>query len=224
MAKRSYDQFCGLARALDLVGERWTLLLVRDLALGPQRYTDLLEGLPGIGSGLLAERLRQLEQAGIARKTVLPPPARVPVYELTDDGRDLAQAVLPLALWGARRLERIEPDHTYRVEWLLLSLWAQFKPDRAAGVHDVYELQIDGDAVHIRIDDGDMEVGRGHAPGRPDLVITIDPETLFQVGTGRLDASAAVAAGRASVDGPPEALRRCLEILGPIPAAAADGG
>src|SRR5687768_3643780 len=141
MPKRSYEQFCGLARALDLVGERWTLLIVRDLALGPQRYTDLLDGLPGIGSGLLAERLKHLEAEGLVQRSQLPPPAQaVTVYELTDDGRQLSHAMLPLALWGARRLGPREPSLTYRSDWLLHSLWATFKPAAAAGVHDVYEL------------------------------------------------------------------------------------
>src|SRR3954465_11742396 len=99
-----YDQFCGLASALDVVGERWTLLLVRDLALGPQRYSDLLAGLPGMGTGLLAERLKHLETEGIVRRSMLPPPAAVAVYELTDDGKDLSEAILPLAMWGARHL------------------------------------------------------------------------------------------------------------------------
>src|SRR3954465_12520182 len=99
-----YDQFCGLASALDVVGERWTPLLVRDLALGPQRYSDLLAGLPGIGTNLLADRLPQLEAEGVVRRSPPPPPAASTVYELTDSGRELAEAMLPLAVWGARRL------------------------------------------------------------------------------------------------------------------------
>src|SRR4051794_27610243 len=99
MAKRSYEQFCGLARALDLVGERWTMLLVRDLSLGPQRYSDPLSGLPGIGSGLLADRLKQLEADGVVQRAHLPPPAAVTVYELTESGQELARALIPLAVW-----------------------------------------------------------------------------------------------------------------------------
>jgi DNA-binding HxlR family transcriptional regulator len=221
VSKRSYDQFCGLARALDLVGERWTLLLVRDLALGPQRYSDLLAGLPGIGTGLLAERLKQLEAEGLVQKSQLPPPAQaVTVYELTDDGRDLSHAMLPLAFWGARRLGSRDPGLTYRTDWLLHSLWATFKPAAAAGVHDVYELHLDGDVVHITVDDGDMEVRRGPAPGRPDLRVTTDPETLFAIGLGRITPQDAAAAGKVDTDGDPDALARMVAILGPAPSPA----
>src|SRR5581483_3423202 len=87
--RRSYRQYCGVARALDVVGERWTLLIIRDLLLGPRRYKDLLEGLPGIGTNLLADRLKELERHGIVRRTVLPPPAGSTVYELTDLGSAL---------------------------------------------------------------------------------------------------------------------------------------
>src|ERR687888_24922 len=105
-ARRSYGQYCTLARALDVIGERWTLLVVRDLVLGPKRFTDLLEGLPGIGRNLLAARLRHLEAEGIVRRTTLPPPAASRVYELTEEGYDLMLATTPLAAWGARRLGR----------------------------------------------------------------------------------------------------------------------
>src|SRR2546427_12402137 len=100
--KRSYDQWCAVARSLDVVGERWTLLIVRDLLVGPKRYKDLLIGLPGIGTNLLADRLRELEGAGILRRTVLPPPAGSTVYELTSSGQALEPVILALGRWGAR--------------------------------------------------------------------------------------------------------------------------
>src|SRR5438270_8716701 len=102
--KRSYDQYCAVARGLDVIGDRWTLLLVRDLLLGPKRYKDLLEGLPGIGTNLLAARLKELEAAGIVRRGVLPPPAGSSVYELTDKGQALEPAILALGRWGAQFL------------------------------------------------------------------------------------------------------------------------
>src|SRR5712691_3728539 len=98
--RRSYNQYCALARALDVVGERWTLLLVRELLLGPRRYKDLLDGLPGIGTNLLADRLKHLEDAGMIRRVVLPPPAGSAVYELTELGRRLEPAVFELGRWG----------------------------------------------------------------------------------------------------------------------------
>ena len=224
-ARRTYAQHCGLAAALDVLGERWTLLLVRDLALGPQRYSDLLAGLPGIGSGLLAERLKQLEHEGLVHRAQLPPPAHaVTVYELTDEGRALSHAMLPLALWGARRLGPRDPELTYRSDWLLHSLWATFKPEAAAGVHDLYEFRLDDDVLHVSIDDGDMVVQRGPAPVKPDLTVTTDPETLLAIGLGQVDPAAAAADGRVGVEGDPDALDRAIAILGPAAApVSADG-
>ena len=138
MARRGYQQYCGLARALDVLGERWTLLLVRNLLLGPQRFTDLLEGLPGIGTNLLANRLRELKSAGLVARRELPPPAGSVVYELTPRGRDLEPTVLALSRWGAVSLGRPRRGETYRPAWLLLSLRALFQPDAANGVREVY--------------------------------------------------------------------------------------
>ena len=217
--KRAYDQFCGLAKALDLVGERWTLLLVRDLSLGPQRYSDLLAGLPGIGTGLLAERLKALESEGVVRRAPAPPPAGgTTVYELTDEGRELADAMLPLAVWGAKRLDfdATPVAASYRPEWLFLSLKAQFRPDRARGVRDDYEFHVEGRVVHARIRDGAIDIVRGPVPGgRPDLTVTTDVPTLLAVGVGHLTPSEAAAAGRMVVDDDPAAMQRALAILGP---------
>src|SRR5205807_10631132 len=116
-AVRSYGQCCGLARALDIVGERWTLLIVRELVLSPRRYADLVEALPGNGRNLLAARLRRLEHEGLVRRRQLPPPAASRVYELTPDGRGLVPAVAWLARWGAERLESTDAV-SFRPEWL----------------------------------------------------------------------------------------------------------
>ena len=164
VGRRTYDQFCGLAHALDLVGERWTLLIVRDLSLGPQRFTDIQGGLPGIGTGLLTERLRHLEALGVVQRSQLPPPANVPVYELTDEGRELATAMAPLAMWGTRRLSELEGEDAnlmFRAEWLLVSLREVFDTGAARGVHDVYEFQIDDQTIHVLVDDGEIVTRRG---------------------------------------------------------------
>jgi len=213
MTRRSYDQFCGLARALDLVGERWTLLLVRDLSVGPQRYSDLLAGLPGIGSGLLAERLKQLEADGIVRKAHLPPPAAVSVYELTEEGHELALAMLPLAVWGARRIGDRD-GRLFRADWLMLTLRSRFRPDRAEGVRDTYELHVDGEVVHVRVHDGRIEGQRGPAPAPADVTIRTDPETLLALGVGTLALDEVLGDRRLSVEGSDEALARCLAVLG----------
>jgi DNA-binding HxlR family transcriptional regulator/putative sterol carrier protein len=212
---RAYEQYCGLAKALDVVGERWTLLLVRDLYIGPQRYSDLLEGLPGIGSGLLAQRLQHLEAEGVVRRAQLPPPAASTVYELTPDGRELAEATLPLALWGARRLGPSDAAGTVRADWLFLSIRAQFKPERAADVHETYEFHVDGRVVHVRVDDGALDVRRGASAMEPDLRITTDALTLFDLGLGRLSPTDAFGTGRATIEGSAEAAQHCFAILGP---------
>src|SRR5918911_4188917 len=102
MAQHLYQQYCALARALDVAGDRWNLLIVRELVPGPRRFTDLIEGLPGISRNLLTERLRGLERDGVVVRRELPPPAARQVYELSDDGHDLAAALAPLIAWGAR--------------------------------------------------------------------------------------------------------------------------
>src|SRR5918994_1233190 len=132
MGKRRYDQYCALARALDVVGERWTLLLVRELLLGPKRYTDLLEGLPGIGTNLLAARLKELERNGVVERVRLAPPAASTVYELTEYGRRLEPAVIALTQWGGRRLGRPKQGEHFRPEWLATAMQASYRPAPAA--------------------------------------------------------------------------------------------
>src|SRR3954463_9806931 len=129
---RRYQQFCGLAHALEIVGERWSGLIVRELMLGPRRYSDLRDGLPGIATNVLAERLKHLEAEGIVSRDVLPAPAGSTVYQLTDDGRAFAESLLPLARWGSRRLEESGDDHV-RGEWLTLGLAAPVRPHPRAG-------------------------------------------------------------------------------------------
>jgi DNA-binding HxlR family transcriptional regulator len=212
--KRTYDQFCGLATALDVVGERWTLLIVRDLALGPQRYSDLLEGLPGIGTGLLAERLRHLETEGLVRKAQLPPPANVTVYELTADGRLLADALLPIAMWGVGRLaERAPRGALYRADWLLFSVRARFDPAQSSNVHEIYEFRVNDQVVHVRVDDGTVEAYRGPAPVRADIVVEADAQTFYALSTGRMSVEAAVGSGKAKVEGSQAAIQHSLDIL-----------
>ena len=163
LSERSYRQYCGVARALDLVGERWALLVIRELVLGPKRFTDLREGLPGIAS---TDRLRQLERDGVVARRRLPPPAASTVYELTDYGQELVPVMLALGRWGAGRLGTRKPDESLRAEWLAVALKAFFQP--AAG-----EAQFT-----MAIADGQLLVLPG-APGNPDLSISTDPESLI---------------------------------------------
>jgi DNA-binding HxlR family transcriptional regulator/putative sterol carrier protein len=227
MPQRTYGQFEGLARALDVVGERWTLLLVRELLLGPRRYTDLLDGLPGIGTNLLARRLRALEEAGVVRKTRTPPPAPSPVYELTDRGRGLEPALLILARWGMESMETPAGSDRLRPGWGVLAMRTVFNPQAAAGVKETYEFRVDDDVFHVVIDDSRLEAKQGPAPD-PQLVITTDVETFLAVGARQINPLDAVARGRAQVSGDRAAAVRCVEIFGLPDAehtqAAADPG
>jgi len=131
VTKRCYRQFCGLARALDVVGERWTLLIVRNLLLGPRRYGDLLDQLPGITTNLLAKRLREMSDAGLIRKTQLPAPAGAIVYELTEEGAALEPVTSELARWGGRFMDRPKRGDTVNLAWGMLSLKRRYKGGEA---------------------------------------------------------------------------------------------
>lgn len=215
MARRSYDQFCGLSRALDVVGERWTLLIVRELMPGPKRYSDLADALAGIGTSLLANRLKQLEADGLARRRVLPPPAASTVYELTDVGQELADAMVPLALWGARHHTadgRAATDH-FHAEWSLQFLTRLLDDSRIGATTATYEFRVDDSAATLRIQEG-----RVHArPGRPeagcDAIITTDAATMADIAGRRTDVRDALETGAATVEGDTDAMQLLLTLL-----------
>jgi DNA-binding HxlR family transcriptional regulator len=206
--QRTYNQYCATARTLDLVGERWTLLLVRELLTGPKRFGDLRASLRGLGTGLLAARLKHLEREGLAQRITLPPPARTPAYALTEAGEELGPAILALARWGLKWTmgERRETE-TFHPGWAVLGLRACFDPEAAAGLRAVYEFRVDDEVFHTRVDDGTMEARHGPAQ-HPDATITISEEALVGLtGTGGTFTEA-VRSGAASASGDPEALRR----------------
>lgn len=221
MAKRSYNQHCALARGLDLVGERWTLLLVRELLTGPKRFKDLAAGLRGIGTNLLSARLRDLEQSDVIRQVRLPPPASTAAYELTEVGRDLEQAVVALARWGSRFLGApVESRHRLPSGAALVLRYA-FRPERANGVDETYELEVDGQVFHARVANGSIDTQLGPALG-PVARIACSSETFHELGTGRLDVPAALADGRLRAEGDRTAVLRWCELFDlpdPLPAA-----
>ena len=221
MTRRSYKQYCALARALDIVGERWTLLLVRELLLGPKRYKDLLAGLPGIGTNLLADRLKELERAGIVGRSLLPAPAGSAVYELTDLGRGLEPAVFALGRWGAHFLQpRNESDAT-DPGWFFVSIRATFRAEAAAELRESYEFRIDGAPFHARIDRGRARTSQGHADD-PHVIVTTDLDTFIGLLSRQLSPSEAVASGMVRVDGDEAALGRFVEVFAwPSPATLA---
>ena len=214
--KRDYGQHCALARALDAVGSRWTMLMIRELLPGPRRFKDLLDGLPGMGTNLLTDRLRHLEQEGLIRRRTLPPPAGSTVYELTDEGRRLQPALFELARWGGPRLrERRNGDHL-SARWAVLAMQAGFSPEAARSVNDVYEFRIDDELFTVEVHDGRVRVLDGPAAD-PDAIVTTDTETFYSL-TDREALAAAVADGRLVSEGDPEAIRRCTRIFAGAPA------
>lgn len=179
ISERTYNQYCGVARALDLIGERWALLVVRELALGPKRFTDLRQGLPGIATNVLSLRLRQLERGGIVARRQLPPPAPAQVYELTPHGRELVPIMLALGRWGASAMGQRSPEQAIRGEWLALALRAFFDPDAAEDVSGTIALDLDGARFTLRLGESGLEVIPGEE-SPVDLSITADPETLLR--------------------------------------------
>jgi DNA-binding HxlR family transcriptional regulator len=175
---RSYGDRCGIARALDVVGERWALLVVRELLLGPKRFTDLRTGLPNVGPDVLSQRLRDLEQAGIVRRGKLPPPAASHIYELTEWGQDLEPVVLGLGRWGSRAPG--PPDAELGPDSAVLALKTMFDPGKAGKLEATYELRFGENAYRLRVAGGTLHAARRSAD-RPDAVIDTDPGTLASV-------------------------------------------
>ncbi|HKE98940.1 MAG TPA: winged helix-turn-helix transcriptional regulator [Actinomycetes bacterium] len=212
MARRRYDQFCALAQALDVIGERWTLLIVRELLLGPKRFTDLQSGLPGIPTNLLIQRLRQLEDAGVLERGVLPPPAASAVYQLTEHGRGLEPAIVALVRWSVAAMQPPAPGQALRAEWLLLLMRATFRPDPARGARATYELRIDAEAFQLRVDGAALAIERGPAT-HPDLVLTTAAPDLVALIMGGLTPEQAITGGRLRLEGPRQALDGYLALF-----------
>ena len=174
MVKRSYGQYCGFARALELVGERWALLIVRDLLIGPKRFGEIQHGLPGIPTNILTSRLNELEDSGLVQRRVLARPAKGVAYELTEEGMALDDAVLALGRWGAQHLGEPRPDETVTEDSIASALRTTFRPEAAGKAKLTYLLRVGDIEVYARIRDGAIAVGRGPVP-KPDLVIETGP-------------------------------------------------
>jgi DNA-binding HxlR family transcriptional regulator len=175
--KRTYADRCGIARALDVVGERWAVLVVRELLLGPKRFTDLRVGLSHVSPDVLAQRLRDLEAAGVVERVRLPPPASVRAYALTARGRELEPAVLALGRWGSVAPFPPAQDARLGSDALVLALKTLFDPAAGGDGDGSYELRLGDDRFHARLDGDRFEVERG-AAASPDAVIAADPGTL----------------------------------------------
>jgi DNA-binding HxlR family transcriptional regulator len=218
--KRSYDDPCGIARALDLVGERWALLVVRELLLGPKRFTDLRAGLPHVGPDVLSQRLRELEQAEILRRRTLAPPAASKVYELTPRGAALEPVILALGRWGSGA--PFPADHgSLGVDAFALALKTLFDPAAAASVSARVALHVSGEPIAASVAEGRLELVRGE-PAAPDLTLTSDTGTLAAIlwHSGSFDE--ALASGKITIDGSRRLARRflaCFPLAAPAAAA-----
>jgi DNA-binding HxlR family transcriptional regulator len=214
MTTRSYNQYCPLAYALDLVGERWTLLIVRELLAGPHRFKDLLAGLPGISTNLLTDRLKVLEQEGLLRRRVLPPPAGSTVYELTAEGRTLEGVVLELGRWGAHLLPpALDDDALPSLGSCALGIKAFFRPEQARGVAETYEWRLGEGILQVRINAGTLHVQQGEA-WKADAVFHTDMPTYLGLFSGQLTPEATLAGDLIRIDGDPITLIRFLNACG----------
>jgi DNA-binding HxlR family transcriptional regulator len=200
MPRRSYDQYCPLSRALDVVGERWTLLIVRELLTGPRRYTDLHADLPGVSTDVLAARLKELERDGLVTRRRLPPPASAAVYELTPRGESLLPALTALAEWGAAELPaQPGPTDALRAHWFALPL-ARLIADLAAGHEGAVNIRLDEGTFHVLLGPVGPHYGQGPAE-RPGAVLTLSGQACLAVAQGTGALPELIANGQASVDG-----------------------
>jgi DNA-binding HxlR family transcriptional regulator len=207
---RSYSQYCSLAKALDVLGERWTMLIVRELLLrGPCRYTDLREGLPGIASNLLAERLRTLEAAGVVAREQAPPPVATTLFRLTPRGEELRTVLYELARWGMPLMEG-GPAHedVFREEWAVLLAQMSLRDSQPDRPPVRIQLRAGGDPVVIETAGASVRLHRGGA-GSVDVTLDGAPPLVLGVLSGRLALEQAERRGL-RVEGSHKALRRLL--------------
>ena len=215
---RSYGEGCAAAHALDLVGERWALLVVRELLLGPKRFTDLRRGIRHASPNVLAQRLRDLEGVGVVRRRRLPPPAASWVYELTEWGTELEPVILSLGRFGVRS-PRMPRGAGMSVDSAILALRTMFDPAVSGDFRGRFELRLGEARFRAEVADGRIDVARGTAD-RPDAAIETDPGTLAAVAFDGRPLADALRAGEMTVEGDKAAVRRLFRLF-PAPAAAA---
>ncbi len=181
---RTYGQKCGLAASLDLLGERWTLLIVRELARGPKRFGDLLGGLNGIGTNLLSTRLKTLEAAGVVKAVTLPAPAEVPAYDLGERGRSLLPILEELALWGFELLDTDLEGVKTRAAWAAMTMEANMKRSDAVPPDGIYEFKVGEESFWLRVADGASVLRDGISPFDPDASLAVDLAGFIGLATG----------------------------------------
>jgi DNA-binding HxlR family transcriptional regulator len=216
--RRTYGDRCGIARGLDLVGERWALLVVRELLLGPKRFTDLRDGLPNVSPDVLAQRLRELETAGVVRRRKLPPPARARVYELTEWGSGLEPVLVALGRWGTRSPLPSDPAEL-SPDALAVALKSMFDADAAAGVDRTYHLRLGEHGFTVRSSNRELEVTREDtAPPETSVALETDPGTLTALLWHGGSVLAAIDTGALRLQGSTRELNRFLKLfVSPMP-------
>ena len=211
MSNRRYDDPCGIARALDAVGDRWAMLVVRELIFGPKRFSQLRDGLHGVSPNVLSQRLRDLEDGGIVRRDALDPPAAVAVYGLTARGLALEPILLELGRWGSR--QPLPAAGQLSASAVLLALKTVFDP--AADVSAIVALRIDGDWFRVTIAGRSIDIAHGRTE-HPAVTLEADAATLRSVAFGREAIVAAERDGRLTVGGDRE-LAECFTRMFPAP-------
>jgi DNA-binding HxlR family transcriptional regulator len=212
---RTYGDGCAIAQALDVIGDRWALLVVRELLLGPKRYVDIRRGLPNASPAVLSQRLAELEGAGVIRRRTLPLPAGVRVYELTDWGRELEETVMSLGRWGARSPTPPSPAPIRSADSVILALRARFDPRAAHGLRAAYELRLGEDRFRVEVADDQLEVARGDAD-QADATIDTDNDTISAVLWGGRSLGEAQGAGTLTIEGDKAAVERFVQLF-PLP-------
>ncbi|MGP3985441.1 winged helix-turn-helix transcriptional regulator [Streptomyces sp. 3N207] len=204
-SRRSYDQFCAMARALDSVGDRWTLLIVRELLAGPRRYTDLHADLPGVSTDVLAARLKQMEGEGLAERRRQPRPASGYVYELTERGRALLPVLTALASWGAPALGKPRATDAVRAHWWALPLRDAVRRAIGTEAAAMVDVILPEGAFHLRLGDGHTKdtplYGEGPSPQSAELRLELDAEACVALADGSLTLADGVRAGTVRVAG-----------------------
>jgi DNA-binding HxlR family transcriptional regulator len=211
MTRRTYGQFCGVSRALEVIGERWALLIIRDLLVDPKRVIDLQVGLPRIPADILASRLREFERAGVVRRKVSPMPDDSVQYELTQYGLELDDIILQVGRWGARMLGDPRPEEIVTTSSLIMAMRATFQAPASLGVHVSYELHVGEIVLHMRVNDGNLQVGAGPLPGAD---FTFEPgQSLKSMMAGEISAADAIADGGVQMTGDPALLELFTQLF-----------
>ena len=216
MTSRSYGQYCGLVHALDIVGERWSLLVIRELMTGPKRFKDLLFRLPGISTNLLTRRLKHLNAHGLVESRMLAPPASTVAYALTDHGLELQPVLVTLTRWGYRTMPPLGDQSVSLSGCALMAMQARFRVDPSLADSDELEFRLDSEVFHVRIYGQRLEPGLG--PGaRPDCVLTLNDDTFLAILTGMTRLHDARRSGRLKITGDMNVYYRSAYLLDLMP-------